>query len=598
MRRIFILLLCNLLTASLFARAINEEQARTKAAQFFQRAPQSRSISAPLQLVWNGESSSTRQNGDPAFYVFNRTDRPGFVIISGDDQTPTILGYSYQHSFRSEQMPLNLKLWMENLRQQILRVREGAFRASTRSGEEVGDVVLQLETAQWNQTEPYNNDCPIVNGKRAVTGCTATAFAIAMRYRRWPDQGVGTIPSYQSKGSAVVTVSARPLDKPYQWDLMPMSLTNSSSEESKAEVARLMADCGAMGQAMYGSSTAAYERTMLQGAIQYMKYYADALSWSRELFSDSEWIARLKKSLHDDGPIIYCGSTKNNEGHAFILDGYTSGDYFSVNWGWGGLANGFYLVDKLAPTYQGTGGSASMLPFDYHQTAILDFKKAEEGVVAKPYIVLHEGPASNGTTMDGLTTTTQRVEKGVEFDIKAGFFYNIGNVDFAGNVALALFDSKGEMLGVASQSIFSYADRPLEPEYLGYINKWTCQIDREPQVGDYIALLYQADADSEWIPMRYSKNVTGHLELRPASMVIAKGTSLKFDRKSRQLTLTTLADITWKLVEKSTGHTVASGKTSTGKTTFQVDASALTEASYDLVLEKYNSSKILSIKLK
>ena len=55
--------------------------------------------------------------------------------------------------------------------------------------------LMQLPlTSQWNQTTPYNDQCPILtpgSNKHTVTGCGATAQAQVMYYWKWPLTGTG-----------------------------------------------------------------------------------------------------------------------------------------------------------------------------------------------------------------------------------------------------------------------------------------------------------------------------------------------------------------------------------------------------------------------
>ena len=89
------------------------------AMSFFCETIRSRGGIPRLQLVWDGESTTTRGGSSPAFYVFNRMDSDGFVIISGDDVTMPILGYSCSNHFVVENMPPNLLDWMDELRNQL-----------------------------------------------------------------------------------------------------------------------------------------------------------------------------------------------------------------------------------------------------------------------------------------------------------------------------------------------------------------------------------------------------------------------------------------------------------------------------------------------
>lgn len=45
------------------------------------------------------------QKGTPEFYVFNKCDSAGFVIVSGDDNTPSILGFGLTGAFDSKTSP-------------------------------------------------------------------------------------------------------------------------------------------------------------------------------------------------------------------------------------------------------------------------------------------------------------------------------------------------------------------------------------------------------------------------------------------------------------------------------------------------------------
>lgn len=129
----------------------------------------------------------------PAYYVFDNTGGPGFVIVAGDDVAMPVLGYSFEHEFSKDNLPANLKAWLEYMRDEVNEARRSGAKAESAvtrawSQVEVGTPVVELETAKWNQMEPYNLLCPIVGGESTYTGCTATAVAIVMRYHQWPEK--------------------------------------------------------------------------------------------------------------------------------------------------------------------------------------------------------------------------------------------------------------------------------------------------------------------------------------------------------------------------------------------------------------------------
>ena len=77
--------------------------------------------------------------------------------------------------------------------------------------------------------------------------------------------------------------------------------------------------------------------------------------------NDSLWLVMLYNSLAEGKPIYYAGwASENNEaghsgtsGHGYIIDGYFSDpidtNFFHINWGWNGAANGFFKIDAMRP---------------------------------------------------------------------------------------------------------------------------------------------------------------------------------------------------------------------------------------------------------
>ena len=148
---------------------VTEDQARQIAVSFWQSAPVTRGGIPSLQMVFHSEDLVTRSSvQSPAYYVFDNTGGPGFVIVAGDDVAMPVLGYSFEHEFSKDNLPANLKAWLEYMRDEVNEARRSGAKAEsvvTRawSQVEVGTPVVELETAKWNQTDPYNMLCPKVN---------------------------------------------------------------------------------------------------------------------------------------------------------------------------------------------------------------------------------------------------------------------------------------------------------------------------------------------------------------------------------------------------------------------------------------------------
>ncbi|MCH5238033.1 MAG: C10 family peptidase, partial [Muribaculaceae bacterium] len=79
------------------------------------------------------------------------------------------------------------------------------------------------------------------------------------------------------------------------------------------------------------------------------------------------------------GPLVYDGPALDG-GHSFVCDGYDGNGYFHFNWGWGGMSDGYYLLDALNPDEFGIGGAAG--GYNLGQQVILNIspKKIETGV--------------------------------------------------------------------------------------------------------------------------------------------------------------------------------------------------------------------------
>ena len=589
-----------LLPALLMAEEIPVEKAKAVATKFFQTGVRTRAASPQLQLVYDGESPATRTSQAPAYYVFNRTDAQGFIIIAGDDMAMPVLGYSEEHHFQADHMPPNLLYWLEGTRDQIKEARENGFQSSVEvmnawetAASSTGEVMLELPTAEWNQDAPYNLLCPVIDGERTITGCVATAFAIVMRYHQWPDAGEGSLPTYSYKiNSKSYSVPGHTLGHAYDWANMPLTYDQSSSTEAQNAVATLMYDCGVMAESQYYTETAAVPSKALQSAIQYMKYDKGAEYLYRSWFSDSEWHAKLKQELNTNGPVLYGGRNSKNEGHQFVLDGYTSDDYFRVNWGWGGTCNGYYLLSALKPSSQGLGGNSNS-DFSEGQDAIFGFKKAEANSSYVSILVL-QAQEVNGTEYVGLSTTETDIETGQSFSVRMGLVCNMGLTNFNGEIGLSLFDINGNWKEDICKPI---TITELQPYYGSYSNV-NCTISKEIEEGDYISIRYRESGQEEWkLVYAWDETTVGRLVVRAKDPEIADGTALTYDRKERIIRLTTYKGITYKLLD-SNGSEVMNGITASQSLTIEIDTNKLAGGSYTLVMEKGAKRHEVTFKVK
>ncbi len=598
MRHFLFFLICTLLGGNLFAENISVQEAQKKANDFFMKNAWTRSINPQLQLVYDGEEAGTRSEHAPAFYVFNRTDEPGFVIVAGDDVAMPILGYSFESRFQSDGMPDNIRFWMQGLRTQINEARSKGYPTSaTTRATDIGEVVMKLETAKWNQEAPYNALCPEINGEKTVTGCVATAVAIVMKYHQWPEKGIGTLPAYTSTDSKQnkIEIPERALGHTYNWNAMPMTYDENSSEEANNEVATLMYDCGVMSKAGYGlavdGGTGAATENAFDGLVTYMQYTQSATLLYREWYKDNVWHNMLKESLQKDGPILYAGSNDKQEGHQFVLDGYTTTDFFSINWGWSGLCDGYYLLSGLEPNQQGVGGNSGG-GFIKFQSAIVGLKKASENDQPAEQLILIAGTA-DGTNdyYKGLSADTEDFQTNVPFKMDLCFVANVSAQPFTGVVTLSLFDKEGNKKEDIIKELLGIKD--LKYGYGTGVTDLECLITKEIEDFDYIAASYKGANSNEWKRLFGGDDVVSEIIVKVPDNSVQEETSFSYNKADKIIKLTTLADVSYKLTAAD-GSEATSGTTTADNKVISIDTKTLNAGIYKLTLIKGDSKKEVS----
>lgn len=525
--RILLTLLALLVCAqTAFSEEVPLEKARQIAETFFGSRPLTRaSADVDLQMIWSGNPRQTKgQDVAPAFYVFDNASGPGFVIVAGEDGAKPILGYSFENEFVVENMPVNVKAWMDGLEEAVALARNNP-EAYAKSAASTGNVVLKYETAKWNQSAPYNNLCPYDAGSRSVTGCVATSVAIVMRYHKWPQAGTGTIPAYvtSSKG---ISVSAIELGYDYDWDNMPLTYPQYGYTDAQAQaVARLMADCGAMVMMDYTADSSGAPSENIPYALDtFMGYDGSIGCYKRAYYTDDQWHAMIQKELSENGPVLYSGHN-DASGHAFVLDGYTDNRYYSLNWGWGSYCDGYFTLDALNPTDQGIGGSDD--GYNLAQTAILNVKKEEGGSSElRGYIYPYNG-------VSGLVADRTVFEPGVYFKLSTGLLVNASNTQFNGQFGFVIMDGSEQLKEVV------YSFNAALPAGYGYhftdeqMRFWSAL-----QRGDHLIAAMYDEANSRWVKM-ISDKTDGSVDTIPLCDVlsVAESTSFEYNTLTKVITL-------------------------------------------------------------
>jgi len=345
----------------------------------------SRSVSVEPKLI----HTSLSDTDSPLFYVFNYEDAGRFVIVSGDDAVRPVLGYSDSGLFDPDNIPAPLKWWLrEYVANMDAAVSHGLSQDVSAGTRRV--AIEPLVQTKWNQTMPYNLRCPKLGvGSRdyAMTGCVATAMAQIANYYKWPREGGNGSWAYSTdKYSVSFDFAAARFD----WDNMLPEVTMMSPKEQRDAVAELMYACGVSVDMIYsmGASGAA-SALVPDGFREYLGYDPMVRYVRRDYYSDAEWEDLIYNELSYGRPVQYSGYTSYSGGvydggHSFVCDGYDDNGLFHINWGWGGLSDGFYALSLLNPGEQGAGSSQG--GYNYGQCAIIGIQPPVDG--SKPFRTL------------------------------------------------------------------------------------------------------------------------------------------------------------------------------------------------------------------
>lgn len=455
----------------------------------------------------------TEMNGsNPSLYLFSKGAGKGFLLLPADDATSPLLGYSDSGTLPSDPalLPDGFRYWMAELSRQV--AANAAIPASSRKqvvrmGEEQSyPPIAPLVKTKWNQGAPYNDQCPVINEERSVTGCVATALAQILKYHNYPAKGTGTH-SYTWEYNYNGTSGSTDLSFDYgatefDWDNMLDVYDSHATDAQKSAVATLMYACGVSVDMHYTPSESGASSGLVPGAmIDNFGYDKGCRSYYRNYYGIREWNDLVYNQLKDYGPVQYSGQS-NDGGHSFVCDGYSSDGYFHINWGWGGMSDGYFLLTALDPGAQGIGGSTSGFDFDQDIVGNVSTKQTseymyEQILASENFVLSLDKPGATTPDVTNLSIslpTTLYV---------AGGYYNFS----AGPISKITFGVKliPEEAGDPSYCPGYYTEE-LEP-YSGY-RSYRITIPSSTKEGQYKVIPAFKDSHDVWqdIPVGVGKN--------------------------------------------------------------------------------------------
>jgi hypothetical protein len=219
----------------------------------------------------------------------------------------------------------------------------------------------------------------------------------------------------------------------------------------------------------------------------------------------------LRYEIESSRPVFYAGYTADGSGHAFVLDGVDDNDYFHVNWGWGGLCDGFFLIDNL---------TLQEYLFDTQHWAVLGMHPMRDGEVDNWLSLVSTG----------LTISTATVERGVPFEINPIVVANYAQLNFSGDIRVGVCSASGELKSWASEA--QHVDLP--SMYGASCKTMSGVVEEEIVVGDRLAVFYRSDSSERWFKIEpYAESACSEIILKHAP--IGDTTSMSFDKVSGEL---------------------------------------------------------------
>lgn len=457
----FVFLLTALLSVDAAQRSY--QQAKAIAERYAKTAGISVDNTGMRRMATKVRRSVTAQGGVTAeadrYFVFENSDRRGFVIVSGDDLMPEIVGYSKTGSFDDDNLPDGMAYFLKAYAELAGKVAAGdahalravreaeALRASSYRQPTVSPLLGDIK---WDQGEPYNRLAPTLgNNGRCATGCVATAMAQVMMYHRWPDALKSAIPGYTTH-SYGFTIGGESAGQKIDWaNMLPQYAEGQYNDTQANAVAKLMSLCGKAVGMDYGPSSGA--NVFADDMVTFFGYDKELTQYlNRAAFDLEQWRTLIDNELQSRRPVLYAGQSSDG-GHQFVCDGSDGNGLYHINWGWSGYQDGYFDITVLNPQKGGAGSGSATDGYNRTNDMIIGLQK-DNGVVDKP---LAEVPAVGYDQWgDGyyVNVTTQRQNSSKPFTVTARMvFSNVSGRDLTGvSAAYGVEDANGVLRPVST----------------------------------------------------------------------------------------------------------------------------------------------------
>lgn len=427
----------------------------------------------------------------------------GYVVVANDDEFSPVLGYS-DASFSIDNMPPAMQWWLNAIDEALTNnLKSGKISLSGADVKKSSypESVDMLLTTEWDQSEPYNSVIAKELGGNYLTGCVATAMAQTMKYHNYPVNGQG-YKSYMCipKTGNPVQLNVDFEATTYEWNNM-LDFYNSRfgnyTEEQANAVGTLMFHCGVAVEMSYGLDASGSHNYLAAAALRdYFKY--NTKYYYRDIYNTEEWMNIIYEELANNRPIVYGGSTVDNYGHSFVIDGYDSNGLVHVNWGWSGGGTAYCDIAVL------NSGQGSFS--EGQDMVILHDDKEPEIAYTSQWGIMPSATYSNGQTIKGVFNINVADYYTTDLEYTATNLFNLDPDKFNGELALM------------AQPLNGGAAEPLNKEtlkglniYAGFSNYTRTADASSLSDGEYrLYIATKATKESEWQTVRTNEDIVNN----------------------------------------------------------------------------------------
>ncbi len=313
---------------------------RTAAMQKAQNFMRGINPQAALQTPAIPRRAMGNQSEKP-YYIFNAENNQGFVIVSGDDRSEEILGFSDKGFLDVDNLPDGLQTMLDTFEEDLQKLDEQGYtntvdaQVSSNSRRKSLSVprepIAPLIKTYWTQESPF-----VDMMTEDVVGCQRIASAQLLYY--WGcDKTLATITgvptSIQSSGKY----------EPQTFDMSKIRAHyrgGSGTDEERAEVARYIS-C-----VRYSFGTGV-QSDMVSKGPKFWGITPGAILYRQNCFPD-DFERIIYEELSNNAPVFVGGHCRTSTpNHYFLIDGYSHDDFFHINWGWAGVCDGYFRLSPL-----------------------------------------------------------------------------------------------------------------------------------------------------------------------------------------------------------------------------------------------------------